>query len=371
MQENPFLNLDKNKKASIKEIAYKLNSKEFLQSFDEKKFEQIFNKYLNYLKEAHLYKSKYILALIDGLLCAVNEKDEKLLYEKIYERERIQKQINEQTELMKANVYGVYETLESGFKEDKKTQNALRDAKLNGVYELGILKEVTEEALLTSIENHADSSAIQVMIKNFVFMAIDSGEFTQQRVLNIVSSVMSASVDIANADSSNAYDLLQGSILGSYDGITKAVQSFNEKLKYSPDEEKLSQKQLIVRQKELHKLDERFIELLKSFTEQKETLASMIIDQIIKKELDATLVKIKRLSLEARELIDARLEQLYESVNVKLEQFKASEYSKKASQSFSEFKNSPKTKQAKAEAERLGKRAWQIAKDFADKVKLT
>lgn len=359
-------------KVLIKELSFELTHKKLSRLKDkdviQKRIEQLYDIYLECLKELNLYKSEYILSLIDGLLRAVNFERETRLYEKIYERDRIENEINEETKFMKLNVNMVYQTIEVLSRDDENAQNALRDAKLHGVYELGILREVVEEGLLTTIEKGVDIQDTSTnMIKDFVYRAIDSGAFTKERFLNIVKSVLESAIDIADSDSSHAKEIIRGSVFGCRDGISKAVEIFRNNLKFAPDDgEILSEYDLNEAKKELHSIDEDFIELLRGYSKRSETISGKIIDEMLKKELDSTFAKIQRLTNDTKEVINDRLEEIKQSASTKFEQLKESAegLEKIATQKVGELKKNPKE-----EAKKLGERAWEVAKELAKNAK--
>ncbi len=368
-------NADKNKSlhVDIKELVNKLSYKELVyveeKQLVKRKFEQLFELFIGVLKDNSLYKSEYILSVIDGLLNAINAKKEAILYEKIRQRDKLNKQILEQTKQMKNNVDLIYHCIENSFCEDKEVQNALKDAKLNGVYELGILKEVFEEALLTSIEKGTDiEDTIANIAKDFVFRAINTGEFTKERFLNIVKTVLEVSVDVADSDLLHAKEILRGSIFGSYDGISKSIEIFRNNIQFAPDDgESICEEYLKELKKELHLIDERFIDLLKQMAHQSQSKSSQIIDEILKKELDNVFMRVKRLSNETKDVINEKLELVKENANSKLElvKEKSEELEKKASEKFEEIKSNKNA----IEAQKLGKRAWERAKEFIKNAK--
>ncbi len=359
--------------ATIKDLCFELSYKK-LSSLDDKKqiqskTEKLFAMFCEALRCENLYDSSHVLAVIDGLLRAVNFEKESILYDKIRQRDKIEYQIISQTKKMKENVGFVYESIENLSSKDKISQNALKDAKLNGVYELGILKEVVEEGLLTTIEKGIDIEEMAVsMIKNFVFRAIDSGDFTKERIINIVRSVLDASVDIANSDLLHSGEIIRGSVFGSYQGISKAVEIFKNNIQFAPEDSQVISKYDLERAKaQLHLIDEMFIDLLKEYAKNGKLKSSKIINEILKKDLDNPLSRMKRLSFEARDVINQRLEEIKQDASEKFEQIKesASDFEKKASQKIEEIKSNPKT----IEAQKLGERAWEVAKEFVNNAK--
>lgn len=395
--ENIFINTLKNnskttkdKRVFVKELVFDLSRKKLYRLKDTKNIQirisELFALFYKSLSENSINEAEYVQGIIDGLISAASFDQESRLYEKMYEKERLVREIRFQKEGIYKTISDTFETIGSQIDHnDTIAFSALNDAKLCGIEMLGILKETTEEALLTTIERGDDiEETSKIIIKNIVYQAINEGDFVKKRFLQIANSVLEVAMDIADSDQAHAEDILSGTIFGIRDGISKAVEIFKDSLKYAPEEaEALSQYNLSNAKEELGSIEDEFLELLRKFSQNENGgISSQIIEEMLHNKLDNTFAKLRRLSLEAKEAINIRLEdlkenayfvekELKEKASNQFENFKESveEMEKRASQKVEELKKSRKTQEIQEEAKNLGNRAWEVAKDFLKNAK--
>ncbi|NLC28408.1 MAG: hypothetical protein GX780_06515, partial [Campylobacteraceae bacterium] len=269
-------------------------------------------------------------------------------------------------------------TLEDKIEEDDDTlQAALQDSKLRGIEMLGILKETTQEALLTTIEKGDDiEETTAEIVKNISYQAINQGEFTKQRFLDIANTVIQVCVEIADADQAFAKELLHGGVHGTKEGIARAVEKFKNDLKFAPEEvEALLGRDLNETRKELLKIDEEYVHMLRDCSKNSSGISRKIIGEILDEELDTSFAKLQRITYEAREAISDRLEELKKNASIFEKEFKVkatkrmeelrkemNELEKKAGERIESMRNSPRAQ----EAHKLGQRAWEVAKGMVN-----
>lgn len=361
----------------IKETVFELSHKKIYRLKDEKRIQsrvlELFEMYINGLKDIKLYSTDYVQSIISGLVSAVNYEKERRIYELYYEKERIEKEIEHEVNHIQISSKATYKTFEKFEDNDTFIENALKDSKLRGTQMLGILKEVTSEAILTTIEKEHDiQETIETIVKNLVYQNVTDGDFTKERFLQIVKTILNVAKEIADIDQANSKDILKGAILGSREGMSKAVELFKNRLKYAPkDEENMSENDLQAAKKELLTMDNDFIELLRGYTLQTNLISGKIISNLLNTELDTVMVRMRKVSNEAREVINEKLEELNQNASIKLELLKesAEELEKTALLKMDELANNPKAQQVTQEAKKLGERAWEVAKEFAKNAK--
>lgn len=361
----------------IKETVFELSHKKIYRLKDEKRIQsrvlELFEMYINGLKDIKLYSTDYVQSIISGLVSAVNYEKERRIYELYYEKERIEKEIEHEVNHIQISSKATYKTFEKFEDNDTFIENALKDSKLRGTQMLGILKEVTSEAILTTIEKEHDiQETIETIVKNLVYQNVTDGDFTKERFLQIVKTILNVAKEIADIDQANSKDILKGAILGSREGMSKAVELFKNRLKYAPkDEENMSENDLQAAKKELLTMDNDFIELLRGYTLQTNLISGKIINNLLNTELDTVMVRMRKVSNEAREVINEKLEELNQNASIKLELLKesAEELEKTALLKMDELANNPKAQQVTQEAKKLGERAWEVAKEFAKNAK--
>lgn len=378
----------------ISELSFELSRKKVQRLKDESNIHnrigELFELYCKALHDEGLKTPRAISAVIDGLLKATSHDKEAFLYKTIYEKEQLEKSIFAQKQQIRTTLSDAFDVLEAHIShmqpETKESAlTALHDAKLRGIEMLGILKETTQEALLTTLENGTDiADTTHEITKNLSFQTIAEGDLTKQRIIDISNAIISASIDIADEDLGHAKEILDGSINGVREGITKAIDKFKNDLKYAPTEsmEGLLETDLSELRKELLRMDEQFITLLEVLASQSEGISASIIKEMIK-EMNSSTAKIMRAANDAKEVISERIEQLKSEASVFEKTFKdkaekkfeslkkdVNEFEKKASakvESLKQFEFENDTaKQVAQEAKKLGFRAWEVAKHMMD-----
>lgn len=350
----------------------------------QKRVLELFELFYNALKENALDTTQAVEGIISGLVGAASFDEEFRLYEKIYEKERLEREIRAQKESIYQTIGATYETIESVAMNNESIKTAINDVKLRGIEMLGILKETTEEALLRTIERGSDiEETTSVITKNIVYQAIDEGDFKRARFLQIAKSVLEVAIDIADSDHAHAKSILRGSIHGTKEGITKAVEVFKNTLQFAPKESDIiCEDDLSTTKKELGDIEDEFIALLHDFVAKHSGIVATIIDELLKKELDNSFAKLQRLTNEARDTITKRIEELKENASyvekelkekasIKMETWRENveELEKKATQKVEELKKSTQSKKVQDDAKKLGDRAWEVAKELMKNAK--
>lgn len=388
----------------IRELAFDLSKKKFKElKSDQELNEEVSNTFgqmCEILRSENLLNSKSVANLIDGITSAASESKEQFLYKLIYEKERIEKQIDDQIYDIKRTIQATLESIESHiqngeFEEKEQILNAIDDAMLCDLQMLGILRETTEAAFLTTIEKGEDVRDTSAEIaKNIVYSAINEGVFSKIRFLEIAEVVIETAVTIANEDHSFAKELINGSVTGARDGILKAIEKFKEEMKFAPDSENL-----IKSAKELVRIEDDFVTMLKNLMQRSNDPAASIISDLLENTLDSYFAKFKRMQNEIGDQLAIRLEELkmneninkftqsasvkFETlkrefneksdklmenleVNEKLEALKKeiAEFEKKASEKLEGIKYEEIGENLKTKAKKLGDRIYESAENF-------
>ena len=405
-RDNPkFLNI-------LGDLVFELSKKKIHRLKDEtniqNRLSELFELFTKALQMQELQNPQTLSSVIDGLIKAASYEKEETLYKSIYEKEQLEKFINEQKREIRHSIQATFATLETHIeKMDTDTHDqalqALNDAKLKGVEMLGILKETTSEALLTTLENGTDvEDTVFEITKNITYQAINEGEFTKQRFLDISSSIIEVAIEIADEDQGFAKELLSGAIHGTKEGMARAIDKFKNDLKFAPEElEELLEKDLKNARKELMKIEESFVLMLENTRKISDGVSEEIIKDILANELNSSLAKIKRVANETSEVISAKIEELkenafnleydfvekaerkiaqlkeemgrletkagsrFEALKKEIHELEGKASKKIESLKHFEFENE-KAKKAATEAKRLGNRAWEVAKSVLD-----
>lgn len=367
----------------VQELSFELSRKKLQRLKDpshiQKRIGELFGLYAQVLKEEELATPELFTCTIDGLIKATSFDQSELLFKRMYEKEQLEKLIAEQKNSIRILIASTYETLEENLdaQSNESLLKALHDSKLRGIEMLGILKETTQEALLTTIEKGSDIEDTAAEItKTISYQAINEGEFTKQRFLDVARAIIDVSVEIADTDQAFAKELLNGCVHGTKEGIAKAVEKFKHDLKFTPEEvETLLGRELSETKKELLKVDEEYVAMLRSCANQSTGVSKGIIEEILDEELDTAFARIQRITHEAAEAISDRIEEMRENASFLEKDFKeraskrldslkkeVGELEKKASERMESLRNNPKAQEAK----RLGERAWEVAKGMME-----
>ncbi|MDR1614730.1 MAG: hypothetical protein LBS26_04085 [Campylobacteraceae bacterium] len=365
----------------IRDISFDLGRKK-LKNLNEDQIKntikELFELFVLVLKEEKLQNAKSISSVIDGLANAASYDKKEYLFKLIYEREQLEKTIHHQSADIKQLIVETYDTIETALtniKDNEKEQimHGLNDAKLLSMELLGILKDAAEEAFMTTIENGSDiEDTVREISKILTYQAINEGKFVKQRILGIASTILEAACDIADSDYANAAYVLNGAAKGIKEGIAKASEKFKNDIKFAPDEIKEFLKKSEESKIGIIDMEESFIALLKQCQMNSIDISAKILSEIIA-EQNTYLAKLKRLSVEAAEVFNERMETFKDET---FKDFKAKagkrfdEIKKETGEKVTAFTNdaAPKAKQFADDAKKLGSRAWEIAKNKIDEV---
>jgi len=363
----------------ISELSFELSKKKIQRLKDEAHIQarlaELFELYTRALQNEGQDNVKNIDAVISGLIKAASNDKEEFLYKTIYEKDQLENSINEQKNSIRNNILGTFNTLESHIENmdspiAKESLQALRDAKLRGVEMLGILKETTSEALLTTLEKTNDiEDTVFEITKNITYQAINEGEFSKSRFIDVSNTIIEATIEIADEDQGNAKSLLNGAIHGTKEGMAKSIDKFKNDLKFAPEEiEEILNKDLTSLRRDLISVEEDFIFMLENVKNNSNGISKKIIDDILESEFNNSFAKIKRVTAETRETLSEKIEELtkgstyLDSEFVKKAEKKIEELEKVASEKVEYIKNNEKAQKAANEAKKLGNHAWELAK---------
>ncbi|MCF6172625.1 MAG: hypothetical protein L3J44_02405 [Campylobacteraceae bacterium] len=387
-----FLNTIKESKGDtqfskiLEDLSFELSRKKIQRLKDDKKIQsrigELFEQYCKILENEEIQNSNNISSVINGLIKAVNYDKEEFLYKTIYEIEQLKKSAQMQKNEIKNSIANTYNILEKHInslpQELKNTASkGLNDTKLNALEMLGILRETTEEAILTTLERGSDiKDTIFQITKNLTFQSINDGEFTKKRFIDITTTIMDTALELANENLSFSKELIDGSAKGTKEGILKAINKFKNDIKVAPDDEEIFNQNLELAKKELSTIEDEYIRTLKNLSLKYDGKVKTCLNEKIEK-YDSSVEKIKRATLEAKVAISNRLEEftnevsvddIKEKAEVKFENLKrdVSELGKKANETLEQLKQNETAKKATMEAKKLGNRAWEVAKNMLE-----
>lgn len=327
----------------------------------------------NEFKSANLINIKNLKSAIEGINQALISAKERELYELIYEYDNLIKRIEAKREEIKNRLKIAFESAEKVIKENEfddknKALALLNDAIMRETRMIGILKESTQIAFLTALErgDDVDETTLEVA-KNITYMAITGGKFDKERILEISRAVITASCEVASEAKNFAKALINGAVIGTREGVFKAIERLKEHAKFAPDELKLKDELI-----QLKNIDEEFIAMIRRVHSEIEGVAKDEIYALLNNELDTNFARLKRISEQASEQIKERIDELKQNSSLRELVASANEKFEMLKQGFGEQKlkfDELKQIDIKTEAKKLGERAYNTAKNFVSNLK--
>ncbi|EAK0249395.1 MULTISPECIES: hypothetical protein [Campylobacter] len=370
--ENSLSNLGKDEASDLLEdLSFNLAYKQISHNPHETKkvLNSLLVEFLTILKKLDFCDDENVSKVIKALVKASVADAQNSLYEYISEAELLNKQIENQKNLIKNQIsdnFFDFENILQEYSFCNEFSDGLNDAILFDIEMLGILKETAESAFLTTLEKAEDIELTSSEIaKNLVYNAICEAHFEKERILKISSIILNTAFEIANESMAYAKDLCLGVIKGTRDGIVLAMEKFKASLTYANFEEDVSSKS-----KELIGIEDDFIALLKKEIQLQNDPCKSIVENLLEHELDNLFAKFRRLASESREQLILVLNDIKRNPKIndfnkltqrKLNHFKQEifELEKIASEKYKDL-NSKKAK-------KLGVRLWEKAKKFVKK----
>lgn len=316
---------------------------EILKNKKEINKNELFFEFINALKDENLLNKESVKSVIYALKKTLNKKQEDEIYDLLYEVERLKKNIGLQSKELRKQIYSDLKGIEDEVKSKEISHkneilSAINEALIDAIDLKDIIKEISENVFLSIIESKSDIfEGSYEFCKNLTYKSINEGEFQKYRILEISKTIILRAINVANISKIYAKDLLKGAVLGVNDGIIKSMEKFQNEFKFAPDE--LSQKTQIL-ENELSNLEEEFVLLVKNLAATTQNPAKETLNEILKKEYDNYIVKMKKLSSDMISQIKTKFEDSTISQNYK-------EFSKLAINKFDDIKKEITAKSSK------------------------
>lgn len=281
--------------------------------------------------------------IIDNETQALQSDVEALLEQK----EIIERELEKKSDALQEKKYTIFNELEEIFRDDAPTLLKLHQVKLQSIDLYDILSEMVESAIISALEKEESDAELEEslteVIKEITYESIKEGSLSTIRVRKILSTILVASIDIAEATPNRAKRVLRPTLKGIRAGLIKSIDRFKKRLQFIPMEAK-------------HILIEDYETIMEDL-HQTETLFS----QVIITQAGESSHEIRTLLLELNKEMAYDLEELMriskETANVMRDRF--SDFAKSAVKRADIGLNSPKAKEAK----RMGMQVFEVAKD--------
>lgn len=261
-------------------------------------------------------------------------------------KEMLEIELDKKLDTLQDIKYGVFNAIEDHIKiDDALTLSKLHQVKLQTVDIFDLLGEMTESAIITSIEKSKDSEAtehINEVIKEITYEAIKEGSLNTIRIRKILSTILCAAIELAEATPNQANNILEATLKGMRGGLTRAIDRFKQRILYTPIEAK-------------HILIEDYDTIMEDLNQ-----TDTLFLQVVQTQANESSDEMKKLLVELNQKMHYDLEELVhiskEAAEVMRDRF--SNFAKNAVKKTEDALKSPKA----IEAKEMGKQVWGVAK---------
>lgn len=281
------------------------------------------------------------------LASAILEEEGHVLHDQledlIAQKEKIERQIIRKSEELQHLKYSLFDALENHLGNSDEMLEKLHQVKLQSVDLLDILEEITESAIITTLEKGTDiEETLHEIIKEITYETLNANVLNAVRIRRILASILQSSINIAEATPNQADTIFRGTLLGIRSALIKSIEKFHQYLLYVPEEVKaLYRDEYTTIETELDRIDTLFSQVLHSLKGKNSPLMLENLERV-SSEIQFESDELTRLSKETVTLLRDRLSKIKRGVTEK----------------GTKLLNSKSAQEAKA----MGVRAWSVAK---------
>lgn len=263
------------------------------------------------------------------------------LEELIAQKERIERQILRKSEELQHLKYSLFDALEKHLGNSDEMLEKLHQVKLQSVDLLDILEEITESAIITTLEKGSDiEETLHEIIKEITFETLNANVLNAVRIRRILASILQSAINIAEATPNQADTIFRGTLRGIRSALIKSIEKFHQYLLYVPDEVKaLYRDEYKAIETELDRIDTLFSQIFHSL---KSHNSASIVQHLERISQETSSDELSNLSKETVELLRNRLSKIKRGVTMR----------------GTKLLHSKSAQEAKA----MGVRAWSVAK---------
>jgi len=212
---------------------------------------------------------------------------------------------------------------------------------------INLLEEMVESAIITTLEKGSNiEETLEELAKEITLQTLDEGILSAIRIRHIISTILKTAIEVAEATPNAANTILEATIKGMRTGLIRALDRFQQKFLFTPDEAKMvliEDPQALYN--ELHHIDALFIQTIEALAAQSSPSMKAELENI----LSDIRYDMQELALISKETLDILREKL-------------SQIAKEAMQKSSDLLQSNKAQEAK----KMGVHAWSVAKSVID-----
>lgn len=172
------------------------------------------------------------------------EIETKLLHDEVEsllaQKEQIERKLDKKSHDLQEAKYSIFDSIESKLgTTNQGSLSQLHQIKLQTIDLYDLLDEIVESAIISALEKDTEiNDAIQEVIKDITFEAIKEGSLSTLRIRKILSTILHASIEIAEASPVKAEAILTPTLKGMRLGLVHAITRFKQRLAFIPVEAK-------------------------------------------------------------------------------------------------------------------------------------
>ena len=265
------------------------------------------------------------------------------LEELIAQKERIERQIARKSEELQHLKYNLFNAVEKQLGTSEELLEKLHQVRLQSIDLLEILEEITESAVITTLEKGSDiEETLEEIIKEITFQSLNANVLNAVRIRRILASILQSALNVAEATPNQADPILRGTLRGIHTALIRSIEKFRQYLLYVPEEVKaLYRDEYKTIETELEQVDTLFAQVFHGL--KSHNTASLIVRlERLNDEIAADSDELSRLSRETVILLRERLDRIKRGVTAQGNRL----FRSKSAQ----------------EAKAMGARAWSVAK---------
>lgn len=163
------------------------------------------------------------------------------LQELLRQKEEIEREVERKSEALQETKYEIFNVLEDEMKMSESALLKLHQVKLQSIDLYDILSEMVESAIITALERDSDGDikeSTPEVIKEITYESIKEGSLNTIRVRKILSTILTAAIDVAEATPNRADQILSSTLKGMRTGLVKSISRFKGRLEFMPVEAK-------------------------------------------------------------------------------------------------------------------------------------
>jgi len=281
------------------------------------------------------------LSIVETETASLSDDLAKLLEKKA----AVERELEKKSDSLQNAKYEIFHILEDKFSEDKEALLKLHQVKLQSIDLYDILSEMVESALISALEKDQDGAIVATtteVIKEITFESIKEGSLNTIRIRKILSTILIAAIDVAEATPTKAEDILKATLKGMRSGLVKSIDRFKKRLEFMPVEAK-------------HILIEDYDTIIEDLNQ-----TDVLFTQVVATQAGESTSETRKILLDLNKAMSYDLEELMiiSKETAEIMKAKFSDFAKNAMKKADIALKSPKAQEAK----RMGIQAFDVAR---------